>query len=124
MLQSTEYQVGPYLKWFWHTTHFERVRYRRTLNRTKAARLLLLALWHAGHLAGGLAFGLAVLIINPVLWAHLIAVPLEIGRLLVVRPRQWRLVRASRTRFAGFAGAKIAIAGSYGKTSMKELLLT
>lgn len=141
MLQNTEYHVGPYLKWFWHTTHFERVMYRRTLQPTKAARLLLLAvrlgvlaeilvgfyllyLWHWHGLTGGLAFGLGLLLAYPVVWAHLVTLPLIMGREIMVRPRQTRAITASRQVFASFTGAKIAVAGSYGKTSMKELLLT
>jgi UDP-N-acetylmuramyl pentapeptide synthase len=141
MLQNTEYHAGPYLRWFWQTTHFERVMYRRTLDRTRAAKLLLMAIrwgmlvqiatglsliyvWQRGDLTGGLAFGIAVIIAYPLLWAHLAVVPLELGRVFIVRPRQWRTIQASRPIFADFKGAKIAVAGSYGKTSMKELLLT
>jgi UDP-N-acetylmuramoyl-tripeptide--D-alanyl-D-alanine ligase len=141
MLQNTEYHVGPYLKWFWQTTHFERVMYRRTLNPTRAARMLLAALrlcmlaeivagalliawWAHGSFTGGLAFGLALIIAYPVVWAHLVVVPLVLGRELLVKPKQKSLVRASRKVFADFQGIKIAVAGSYGKTSMKELLLT
>ncbi len=141
MLQNTEYQVGPYLKWFWHTAHFERVMYRRTLDPTKAAWLLrialcagmllevvagfiLLGLGLRGELTGGVAFGTALIIAYPVVWAHLVAVPLVMGRELLVRPRHARAVNTSRHVFANFKGPKIAVAGSYGKTSMKELLLT
>lgn len=141
MLQSTEYQVGPYLRWYWRTNDFSRIMYRRTLHRTKAARLLLLALrlgmvaqvlvavglillWSLGHLSGGLVFGLALIIASPVLWAHVLVVPLVLGRLLIVGPRQRRLIKASKQIFATFEGTKIAVAGSYGKTSIKELLLT
>lgn len=141
MLQNTEYFAGPYLKWFWQTTHFEKIMYRRVLEPTRAARLLLMTLrfgmliqiavglsliwlWWRGDVAGGLAFGIALIIAYPVVWAHLVVVPLELGRLFIVRPQQWLAVRRSRPVFATFPGPKIAVAGSYGKTSMKELLLT
>ncbi|HSX34869.1 MAG TPA: Mur ligase family protein [Candidatus Saccharimonadales bacterium] len=141
MLQNTEYYAAPYLKWFWHTSHFEKVMYRRTLHRTKAARLLLLAVrlgllaqiavglglifwWWQYGLTGGLAFGLCLLVAYPLVWAHVVVVPLVLGRFFIVRPRQAKAIRASRKVFANFKGAKIAVAGSYGKTSMKELLLT
>lgn len=141
MLQNTEYHAGPYLKWYWQTTRFDRVMYRRSLEPTQAARLLLFALrlgmaaqiaagvilivlWQLGRLEGGLAFGLAAVIAYPIVWAHLAIVPLELGRIFIVKPHQARLVRASRGTFAEFQGVKIAVAGSYGKTSMKELLLT
>lgn len=141
MLQNTEYQEGPYIAWFWRTTRFDKVMYRRELVPTKAARLLrlalrvgmlceiaagvfLLALWRAGSLPSGLAFGLSLIIAYPLVWAHVIVLPLLLGRWLIVKPRQRRAIRASRNVFAHFKGEKIAVAGSYGKTSMKELLLT
>lgn len=141
MLQNTEYAVGPYLTWYWQTVHFERVMYRRELDRTLPARLLLFALGLGvvaqivvggilillgldGQLTGGVAFGLAIIVAYPVVWAHLIVVPLELGRIFIIRPKQWWIIKKSRSIFASFGGAKIAIAGSYGKTSMKELLLT
>ena len=141
MLQNTEYRAGPYLKWYWNTIHFERVMYRRKLDRTVPARLLLLAvrlgivsqfvvgallvfLGVHGDVTGGVAFGLAIIIAYPIVWAHLIVLPLELGRLLIIKPKQRRLVRKSKSIFANFSGVKIAVAGSYGKTSMKELLTT
>ncbi len=141
MLQNTEYQAGAYLKWFWQTTHFERIMYRRILDRTKAARMLLWALrlgmllevsagvilivlWQQGHLAGGLAFGAALIAAYPVVWANLAVVPLVLGRIFIVRPKHKRIIHHSKSIFTDFKGIKVAVAGSYGKTSMKELLLT
>jgi UDP-N-acetylmuramoyl-tripeptide--D-alanyl-D-alanine ligase len=141
MLQNTEYQVRPYLSWYWHTIHFERVMYRRKLERTMPTRLLLLAirlgallqisvgailflLGIDGEITGGAAFGLAVIVSYPIVWAHVVVVPLELGRILIVAPKQWLLIKRSRSIFGNFNGTIIAIAGSYGKTSMKELLLT
>lgn len=141
MLQNTEYHVGPYLKWYWQTIHFERVMYRRKLDRTLPARLLLVVLYIGmlaqlavgvwlltiginDRLTGGVEFGLATIIAIPLVWAHLIVLPLEFGRFFIIKPKQWVMIQNSRMIFASFKGAKIAIAGSYGKTSMKELLLT
>lgn len=141
MLQNTEYRAGPYLAWYWRTQNFARVMTRRQLHRTGAARLLLLALragmllqiiaglfliylWHCQGFVGGWAFGVALLVAYPVVWAHLAVVPLLVGRACVVRPRERRLVRESERIFREHPGVKIALAGSYGKTSMKELLLT
>ncbi len=141
MLQNTEYQARPYLVWYWHTVHFERVMYRRTLQRTGAARLLLLALRLGiltqltlgtvllllgidGQITGGTAFGLAALISYPVVWAHLVIVPLVLGKIIIIKPKQWFIIQQSKPIFGNFNGFKIAVAGSYGKTSMKELLTT
>jgi len=140
MLQNTEYRAGPYLAWYWRTQNFARVAARRQLRLTWAARLLLLALtagmlleiaaglllialWYYRGFTGGWAFGLALLVAYPVVWAHLVVVPLLLGRLCIVKPRENRLIRASEHIFRQHPGMKIAIAGSYGKTSMKELLL-
>ncbi|HEY8998886.1 MAG TPA: Mur ligase family protein [Candidatus Saccharimonadales bacterium] len=141
MLQSTEYQVKPYLEWYWQTQDFSHVMHRRTLERTKAARMLLsvvrlgialevlagvlcVALWYSGHFAGGLAFGAALIVAYPVVWAHAVTLPLTLGRWFIARPRERRLIKESATIFRDTKAAKIAVAGSYGKTSMKELLLT
>jgi UDP-N-acetylmuramyl pentapeptide synthase len=141
MLQNTEYQVWPYLKWFWRTQNFRKVMVRRQLDHTKAANLLDLCLrililieiiigifficmsqWH--HWAGALPFGLALIIGYPVVSAHLVALVIWIGRVVWIMPRDAKLVEQSKQAFLDFKKTKIAIAGSYGKTSMKELLLT
>jgi UDP-N-acetylmuramyl pentapeptide synthase len=141
MLQNTEYVALPYLRWFWRTQDFSSVMYRRTLDRTKAARLLtgallvgmglqiltgiaVILLWQFGHLVGGLYFGLALLLSFPVVWAHIVVIPLILGREFITKPQQASTITASKAIFANHKAARIAIAGSYGKTSMKELLLT
>lgn len=141
MLQSTEYQIKPYLKWYWRTTDFSKVMYRRKLHRTKAALLLLIMLslgmciqiitgvtlillWNNHDLQGGWQFGLAMLISYPVVWAYLIVLPLLLGKLLIIWPRNRKYIRQSKRIFGEHKAERIAVAGSYGKTSMKELLLT
>lgn len=141
MLQSTEYQVRPYLKWYWRTRNFDRVMRRRSLEPTRAARLLLMALrigmllqvlaglgllvlWRQGIVVNGWLLALSLLLSYPVVWAHLIVLPLLLGRIFIKLPKEKRLIRASRRIFADHAAVKIAVAGSYGKTSMKELLVT
>ena len=139
MLQSEEYRAGRYLAWLWRTRDFSRVMIRRQLILTKPARLLLRSLqagmaveyvvslllvyvaWH--HQAwGGVILALILMAATPVIWAHLIVAPLIAGRWFVIKPRQWGKVRQAERIFANHSGAKIAIAGSYGKTTMKEIL--
>jgi UDP-N-acetylmuramyl pentapeptide synthase len=141
MLQSTEYRPGPYLAWYWRTNNFCHVAKRRTLERTKAARLLLLALRmgmilqitagialviisRTHHLEGVMEFGLATIISAPIIWAHLVVVPLLAGRWFIAMPKERKLVARAHQTFSGHKGIRIAVAGSYGKTTMKELLLT
>jgi UDP-N-acetylmuramoyl-tripeptide--D-alanyl-D-alanine ligase len=141
MLQSSEYRVGPYIQWLHRTKDFTAVMHRRTLEQTRPALLLLIALrlgmtlqiaagalliylgiWQ--DLAGGAALGAALIISYPFVWAYLAVVPLVMGRELGTRPSEQRAVKRSEAVFAGHSGIRIAVAGSYGKTTMKELLKT
>ena len=141
MLQSSEYQVKPYLAWLHRTKDFSSVMQRRNLDPTKSARWLLitarlgivvqlaigLALVYLGtmhNLAGGVVFGLAVIVSYPVIWAYLLVLALAAGRAVVEAPAEQQANRESSSHFAKHPGIKIAVAGSYGKTTMKELLNT
>ncbi len=141
MLQSNEYQAGPYLRWYWQTRNFSQVTYRRTLDYTLSARLLLIAvttgilvqvftgllliaLWGWKDVSGGWQFGLAVIVAYPLVWAHMLALAVGFARILIVLPINARAVRKSEKIFKAHKGTIIAITGSYGKTSMKELLLS
>lgn len=141
MLQATEYKIGPYLRWFWRTSNFSRVTYRKDLVMTRPARLLLRAL-QLGMILQYIAAAVfiyvglgkhsypltqlasALLLITPILWAHLVVVPLLLGRWLIIKPHSAWQVRGSKGLFAAHKGLKIAVAGSYGKTTMKEILLS
>lgn len=140
MLQSDEYHILPFLKWYWRTTNFKQVMYRRQLDRTGIAKLLeafmvvgivaqiLLAL---GLIYRGLTgnntqilIGLSLLISYPVIWAHVVTLPTFLGRITVINKRNKKLSAQTQLLFSAHRAMVIAIAGSYGKTSMKELLLT
>jgi hypothetical protein len=101
MLQGSEYKVKPYLKWLHRTKDFTKVMHRSTLDPTRTAGMLLLAVrlgiiiqlaagllliyfggWH--HLAGGVALGLALLISYPFVWAYLLIGVLFLGRALAL----------------------------------------
>ncbi len=141
MLQSSEYQIGPYLDWLRRTKDFGLIMKRRTLEPTRPARLLLavlrlgmvlqvaaglliagLGIWR--DMPGGPMFGAIVAITYPFVWAYLIVVPLALGRELSAKPKERRAIAKSEAAFAKHPGARIAVAGSYGKTTMKELLAT
>lgn len=141
MLQATEYQPRPYIQWVARTRDFSAVMRRRELDRTRAARALLrfiqvgmvveiaLGAWMAitGWLQLSVVFmalGLVILFLYPIVWAYLAVLPLVVGRLLIVRPRERRLIAESEGLFAAHPATKIAVAGSYGKTTVKELLAT
>jgi UDP-N-acetylmuramoyl-tripeptide--D-alanyl-D-alanine ligase len=143
MLQTSEYRTSPYLNWLWRTKDFSKVQYRKSLEPTNKAKMLLLLLSSGigAEILAGIALiifgsisftdaawcwpiGLALLLAYPLIWPHLIIIPLEFGRVVFVLPNQSRQIKAANKIFASHPGVKIAVAGSYGKTTMKELLYT
>jgi UDP-N-acetylmuramoyl-tripeptide--D-alanyl-D-alanine ligase len=141
MLQAVEYRPGAYLRWLWRTNDFARVIYRKDLVPTRPARMLLIA-FKTGALAGAVVaiilllqgvsnqnyseiiYAAMFLIATPGLWAHLIILPLILGNILIIKPLNFVKIHSSKNIFANHPAIKIAIAGSYGKTTMKEILLT
>ncbi|MEK7603055.1 MAG: Mur ligase family protein [Patescibacteria group bacterium] len=139
MIQSSEYQFVEYLKWYWRTKDFRQVMRRRTLDETRAAKLLYYAIsvgFYCQIFASValiiyaafndnfsfLGIGLGVIFFTPVIWAFLVAVPLLFGRWILVSPGNKKLISEAEKIFKNHPATKIAILGSYGKTSMKELL--
>lgn len=140
MMQSTEYQVVPYLRWYWRTQNFSHVMKRRSLDATLPARMIVLfvgcgmllqlgtgaVLSYVGLSSGEsyyLYFGLAALFSYPIVWSHLIVLPILLSDPIIIRPRIRKHLRIAEQTFAEHDGIKIAVIGSYGKTSMKEILL-
>ncbi len=91
MLQGTEYQAKPYLAWFWRTNDFGQVIRRRSLDYTKPARMLLLAVRIGASLqvlagialiligythqsAAQIVIGQALILLYPFVWAHALVV--------------------------------------------------
>lgn len=141
MLQASEYRLVPYLLWFWRTHDFAKVMYRRKLDNTRVARslLLLLTLGVYGQILLGVSvavagyteelselyyFGAGLVLAAPILWAHLIIVPVLLARIFIMTPKEAQHAVTTKTVLEKHPAVKIAVAGSYGKTTMKELLLT
>jgi UDP-N-acetylmuramoyl-tripeptide--D-alanyl-D-alanine ligase len=137
MLQSSEYDIGDYLAWYSRTADFRSVERRKTLVRTHKVRLLyacaysiVFAIAVFSYLATAFAEFYPRLIIIacsllllPYALAYVILIPLTLINILQI-PVEYVLIRRARIRLARHKGLKIAIAGSYGKTSMKEVLKT
>jgi UDP-N-acetylmuramoyl-tripeptide--D-alanyl-D-alanine ligase len=141
MLQSTGYSVGEYFAWLHRTTDFRTVTKRCKLDYTKKARLLLVGAWLLRLTVCGLAIlllvqfiltgsiiilvsALAAIFASPLIIAYGIVVPLWIGQKLIQEPRQRKMIESARQILAEHPALKIAIAGSYGKTTAKEILCT
>src|ERR1035438_6140853 len=130
MLQRTEYEVIPYLRWHWQTNNFDNVATRGSFSPTKRAKLLLvflrlgilvqiiLSLWliYLGiidKVFWRVEIGACVLISYPLVWAYLITVPLVLAKLLIAGPKERKQIAASKRIFTKTKAVKIAVAGSY-----------
>ncbi len=139
MLQNVEYNMRAYIAWLGRVKNFKKVMYRRTLEGTKAAKLfrLFVAGGMTAQYVASAALGLygymyeltplmvlAVLgvLLTPFLWALIVTLPLVAARICIQMPKEKKNIAASKDIFAHTNAVKIAVAGSYGKTSMKELL--
>lgn len=141
MLQDTEYKIGPYIRWFHRTSNFQAVMKRRQLVLTKKVRLLLAGLRVIGFLGIGVALGgifisvanssaigvvgsVVLLLLLPYILAYLVLLQLSIGYVVIQKPRERQIIKAAKVKLASYQGVRIAVAGSYGKTTTKELLNT
>jgi len=88
--------------------------------------ILILSLAVLLYIQGGWSIISALLLImlSPWLLAYGITIPLWLGYILVQVPREKRIIADARAILAEHPAIKIAIAGSYGKTTAKESLQT
>lgn len=140
MLQDTEYKLQAYLAWLHRTDDFRKVIKRRRLVLTTKVQLLLLvlrvmALILVAFVVDSIGFGIlssniwwvvggvVVALAAPFLLAYGIIVPLFIGWLFIQKPREMMIIKRSAKILAEHPAVRIAVAGSYGKTTAKETLL-
>jgi UDP-N-acetylmuramoyl-tripeptide--D-alanyl-D-alanine ligase len=141
MLQSTEYDAKAYLAWLHRTKDFSAVMHRRTLDRTAVAKAFLLfmaagillqlvvaalmmIIGYTSNSAVSTFSGVLLLLSAPIVWAYLVIIPLLMAKQFVINPKLERQRRETQRILSAHKGVKIAVAGSYGKTTMKELLAT
>ena len=137
MMQASEYHIGDFLGWFWRTQDFLHVEKRKKLILTPKALVFL----GIGYVSAFFlfAFALEVLLVVTPWWKYLLftlivlGVPYILGYgmvvyMLVGRLLQWPveqlIIFFAKRKLMTHKGIRIAIAGSYGKTSMREILKT
>ncbi len=133
MLQNSGYNIPEYLAWVWRTSNFDRVMYRKQLIATKKAQSLKVLLWLivcvvfsislALIFSGFWPLSLLLVAISPWILAYGIVIPLWLGYVFVQKPREKQMIIVAKKIIANHKATKIAIAGSYGKTTAKEALL-
>lgn len=138
MLQASEYDIRDYLAWYRGTKNFFRIEKRKQFVKTPKALLVLAVGWFMVFLlliaavlslrfiAAPLNYVLffAILILLPSLVAYGIIVPLLLIKFLIQKPIEYFVIRKSRQIIKNHKAVKIAIAGSFGKTTMREILKT
>lgn len=134
MMQSVEYLPIQFLKWFWRTKDFGSIMYRRTLKKTKIAMVLYyslvfliifqVALGATAIFYGYVLVGLVIVALYPITTPLIMSIPLLLGRKLIIEPHIDKIVSRAEAKIKKHSALKIAVAGSYGKTTMKEILFT
>lgn len=138
MLQASEYNIRDYLIWYHKTKNFTRVERRKQFVKTPKSLLLLVISWIIIFAIIGTAisilwvstspfkyilFFLTVFLL-PYFLAYGIVVPLLIIKIVIQWPIEYLIISGARQKLKIHNAVKIGIAGSFGKTTMREILKT
>jgi UDP-N-acetylmuramoyl-tripeptide--D-alanyl-D-alanine ligase len=137
MLQATEYDVRDYLAWYSQTADFIRVERRKEFVGSLKGKLILVSAWLILLCLYALAIGslwlisepisyvafVVLILLAPFLLAYLILIPLGVIK-AIQYPVEQKILKRAKGKISRHRGIKIAIAGSFGKTSMREILGT
>lgn len=138
MLQASEYRVKDYFSWYFKAGDFRKIERRKHFVKTPKGVLLLVFAWLIvlAVIVAAIAFlwfGAAplkyawfvlLLFAAPYVLAYGIIIPLFIIRGLVEAPVRFFITRSTRKRLQNHKAIKIAVAGSFGKTTMREITKT
>jgi UDP-N-acetylmuramoyl-tripeptide--D-alanyl-D-alanine ligase len=135
LLQSNEYNAYWYVKSYNSTEDFMAVAKQMRPDTTqafKAMRALVWVLIAAFYAAAVLMFiqaswqtvliGAGLALLAPVAAAYLLVVPLVAADWAIRKPREAKMVREATVKLHDHKAIKIGVVGSYGKTTMKEIL--
>lgn len=137
MLQASEYDISHFFKWHERISDFRGVEKRKQLIFTSKAIVLFAMGW---ILVAAVIFlaGVTITHHSPP-WSYIVALILLLEMPLIVMlglvvtalslrvaqlPVEWIILASAKKTLQGHPALKIAIAGSYGKTSMREILKT
>lgn len=134
MLQQVEYNPQKFLMWALSGPNLFNVQKRGILHATARAKLMLLlafGVW-AATLLGGLLPAitqskpelLLVSLLAPFTTLFMLFSATVVLQLFIINPTQNREIDAAKRNLASRSDLRIAVIGSYGKTTMKELLTT
>lgn len=141
MLQQVEYRPEPFFGWVLrcmkNNSPLSAVMRRQELRLTRKARLLLAlayiltVVWYTAVIVIvallhdrviGVLFGAALLALLPAALASMLMLVVAVADALIVKPAERRMIAETKSILEKHPGTTIVVAGSYGKTTMKELL--
>lgn len=141
MLQQVEYLLNPFWGWIRSLVKTRNplsgVMNRQTLVFTSRAKLLVLVgygaqLVYAAAIAVSVILSpsayVAVIVTGVVLYPVFLPVAysiiIAVATLVIAKPQEKKLMQRSKEKLAKHQAIRIVVAGSYGKTTMKELLVS
>ena len=135
MMQASEYHTLDFFLWYERVKDFRTVEKRKHIVWSAKATYLFILLWGVAILV--IAFAIDIFAIFPfpyntiaslaVVWFGSFVPPyalalLSVVGLIIQKPIEMREAKRAAQKLSKHKGFKIAIAGSYGKTSMREIL--
>jgi UDP-N-acetylmuramoyl-tripeptide--D-alanyl-D-alanine ligase len=137
MLQASEYNIRDYLTWYHQTRDFTHIEKRKQLEMTLKAKVLLglawltlifwtiAIMWYVSSTGSDvpLVVGAIIVILSPFYLPYLIFIPLLIIK-IIQKPVECWIINQAQQKLKNHKAIKIGIAGSFGKTTMREILKT
>lgn len=130
MMQASEYRIQDFIRWFLRSNDLSLTENRGKLNKTIKARILISLSWMSlfiiGYLVfviGNVLFVITIFLLLPIILAFLLMIFVTFLNLLQ-RPLEKYLITKSKNKLKEHQAIKIGIAGSFGKTTMREILKT
>ncbi|OHA94247.1 MAG: hypothetical protein A3A96_01785 [Candidatus Zambryskibacteria bacterium RIFCSPLOWO2_01_FULL_39_39] len=137
MLQASEYNIVEFLDWFRRVKDFAKVEERKTLVKTIKASLLYAIAWNLFILSFAIAIAslwffegvrsllvfLVIFLFAPYLTLYLLSLCTFLLN-SVQRPIERIIINKAKEKLQNHKALKIGIAGSFGKTTMKEIIKT
>ncbi len=138
MLQASEYSIRDYISWLHRVKDFTNVEQRKHLVTTPKAMAMLFLVFATQMVLYGGVFSLLFLstspiyialfvcafVLSPFILAYGILLPLMLLQFFVQLPVTYFKFLHARKILSHHKSVKIGIAGSFGKTSMRDILLT
>ncbi len=124
MLQASEYNIHDYFSWYFKVSDFKKVQVRKKFKKTTKGIVLLVCAWIIIVSSLVIIDNLILaLVLAPYILAYGIIIPLLVIKILQI-PVERYILDKTKKKIKRHKGFKIAIAGSFGKTTMREILKT